>query len=321
MRTRRSLFVFGALLAVGVLLAPQATFAQTTPSNVKLAAGTPAHSSITVTWSPGDSTVATYEVEWKKIADGATPTAGDANVDNPPTFVNQASRTPGSSETLGATARTYTITGLDAATTYAVAVRGLNTARTASNWILPSPAAGLKTAGATPQTAAPGGVNAVSGDKMVTVSWEAVTGATGYRVQYRTAAQSYSATTRMVEVAATATSAEVKPLVNGTEYMFRVTAKNAGGYGAASAEVKQTPAAMPGSLPSPTSVYLNASGRDQIVISWAHGKRADGTEDPTRIRYDVGWTDAGSGNDRFGASCLRRQSCRFPAAARRPRTR
>ena len=84
MRTRRSLFVFGVLLAVGVLLAPQATFAQTTPSNVKLAAGTPAHSSITVTWSPGDSTVATYEVEWKKIADGATPTAGDANVDTPP---------------------------------------------------------------------------------------------------------------------------------------------------------------------------------------------------------------------------------------------
>ena len=191
---------------------------------------------------------------------------------------------------------------LDAATTYAVAVRGLNTARTASNWILPSPAAGLKTAAATPQIAAPEGVNAVSGDKMVTVSWEAVTGATGYRVQYRTAAQSYSTTTRMVEVAATATSAEVTGLMNGTEYMFRVTAKNAGGYGAASAEVKQTPAAMPGSLPSPTSVYLNASGRDQIVISWAHGKRADGTEDPTRIRYDVGWTDAGSGNDRFGAS-------------------
>ena len=56
MSTRRSLFVFGALVAVGVLLAPQSAFAQLqaddVPTSVVVTAGTPASSSLKVEWKP-----------------------------------------------------------------------------------------------------------------------------------------------------------------------------------------------------------------------------------------------------------------------------
>ena len=67
MRTRRSLFVFGALLAVGVLLAPQAAFAQ--PAAVTINDRDITHNSIQVEWTqqtanPED--VEKYEVAWEK---------------------------------------------------------------------------------------------------------------------------------------------------------------------------------------------------------------------------------------------------------------
>lgn len=70
------------------------------------------------------------------------------------------------------------------------------------------------------QLAAPSGVTATAGDASVTVSWNAVSGATSYQVAVEPAAGA---------CAITGTTANCTGLTNGTKYAFRVTAVNQAG--------------------------------------------------------------------------------------------
>ena len=135
----------------------------------------------------------------------------------------------------------------------------------------------------------------MAGDEsgMVTVSWQAVTGATGYMVGWRTASQTYGATSRQMTVMAAMVEAEVDDLENGTEYMFQVSTGNAGGYGTASAEVTATPTmgTAGGMGAQPSMVYLTRpQGRDKIRVDWRYDETADNAS--SSVRFDVGWTDA-----------------------------
>ena len=143
---------------------------------------------------------------------------------------------------IAASATKHTITGLKADTSYAFAVRRVNTDNTRGDWV--AKAAGVKTEKAPTKPAKPTGPEVTEDDDgVVEVSWEAVTGATGYMVQYKTPAQGYSMTTRMKEVKAPATSAEFDSdeLESGTEYRFQVLAEKDGVYSDPSDEVKWTP--------------------------------------------------------------------------------
>ncbi len=278
MSTRRTLFVFGAFLAVGVLLAPEVVFAQASaPQNVAAATGS-APGTVDVTWeapatNPQD--VSMYEITWAKST--TVVAAGDVPTSPAPAMLNSVANH----------LLKHTITGLEAEASYSVAVRVLNGNDTRTAW---EAGAAVATAGAAAvKPAAPMGVEAVSGDEMVTVKWEAVTGATGYMVQWRTASQGYSVTTRMVMAMANATMAEAKPLENGMEYMFQVrTQMGDGNYSDGSAEVKQTPMADMMDVPAPTNVKLEPSGRNMITAKWDYG--GDGTD--TATGFQIGWTEA-----------------------------
>ena len=383
MSTRRSLFVFGALLAVGVLLTPQSAFAQSPPTAVAASAGTvtgtDASAEVTFT-QPNDATsagpVVGYEIGYVAGAaftgmptvasrfnyvavDGGTVPAQTISGLDPATqytvgvrsFASNGNDSTWATHATAATFTTGPATVLAAPTTFSVAT-GNAAGEVNATWSVVSGATGYSirsmpqggsvwtvrqvTGGSTStatisglaagshsfqiatmnsagtgtysasQTATPGSAPVVamlpapsnftvtSGTAAgsVTATWTAVTGATGYSIQSRPS--NSSAWASQTVSGGTTTTATITGLTVGTMYYFKIATMNTAGTGDYTTEdVSAEPGAGPAAvLPSPTSVYLTPSGRDQIIISWAHGKRADGTEDPTRIRYDVGWTDA-----------------------------
>ncbi len=109
---------------------------------------------------------------------------------------------------------------------------------------------------------APTGITAAAGNAQATVSWtvpqwDGGTPVTGYTVT------ASNGTT--VSAAATATSATVTGLANGTSYTFTVTAANSTGTGPASATSNAViPSAPPG---APTGVTATA-GNGQATVTW-----------------------------------------------------
>ena len=276
-----SLFVFGALLAVGVLLAQQTAFAALGATDVPRTVDAEATSAteLEVTWTaPGTNAgdLESYEIEWASgtqtlSADGVTSLPAGRSMDG-----------------IDRLAVSYTITDLTADTEYRVQIRGRQGAQV-TDWA-PAATSPVRTEPAPPQPAAPMGVDAESNKAgTVTVTWESVTGATAYMLQWRTAAQGYSMITRMTTVDAPATMADAEGLENGVEYMFQVLSQMGGVYSDPSMEVNATPIAddpEPGA--KPTNVRLTPKGRNMIEIKWDYsGERTD-----TAIRFDVGWTEA-----------------------------
>ncbi|MGO4271360.1 discoidin domain-containing protein, partial [Paenibacillus sp. TAF58] len=84
---------------------------------------------------------------------------------------------------------------------------------------------------------------AIAGDRQVSLSWDAVEGATSYQIFSRDAAGSYGAA--LATVNSSANSYKAEGLSNGTNYFFMIKAVYPGGESAASNEVSTTPQVAP----------------------------------------------------------------------------
>lgn len=152
----------------------------------------------------------------------------------------------------------HTVTGLTNGTTYFFIVRAANGGGESGD-------SGEVSGAPATVPAAPGSPSAVPGDAQITVSWAAVGGTTGYRVERSlTTGGPYAPVTTLA-----ATSHVDAPLANGTTYFFVIRGINGSVVGPASAEVSATPAVA--------TTFNHARGADYQV--WAVAAAADVTGD------------------------------------------
>jgi fibronectin type 3 domain-containing protein len=164
---------------------------------------------------------------------------------------------------IDAISSSYTQSALINGVTYYYIITAVNSAGEGA------PSAQISAAPALPPTAAPSmptGVTATPGDtQQIVISWNAVSGATGYNIYWSTAAPLTPATGTRITGAA---SGHIQTgLANGTTYYYIVTATNAAGESAPSPElpaIPSAPVAPPASPAGAAATSLNS----QAAITW-----------------------------------------------------
>ena len=164
---------------------------------------------LTVTWNVVTNATG-YKVQWKSGA--ATYPAADL-----------ALATHGQATIADGSATTYDISGLTAGTAYTVRVIA-----TSTNSNVPDSAPSEEVM-VTSATTRPTNVRVTPGPVQLIVRWTEATGATGYKVQWKSGVQSYNTTTRQVVVSMNTRTSTIVNLTFGTTYTVRVLATLSGG--------------------------------------------------------------------------------------------
>ena len=198
---------------------------------------------------------------------GLTATAGDAQATLSWTAVSGASSYnvkratgtggPYTTVATGVTATSYINTGLTNGTAYYYVVSAVNGVGEGANSAEVS---------ATPQAqalAAPTGLTATAGNAQIALSWTSVSGASSYNVKRATVTGGPYTT---VASGVTATSYTNTGLTNGTAYYYVLSAVNAAGESANSAQVSATPQATPPPA-APTGLTATA-GNAEVALAW-----------------------------------------------------
>ncbi len=127
-----------------------------------------------------------------------------------------------------------TLTGLPNGVTYYFVVSANNSAGPGGN------STEINSAAVAPAVpAAPTGLQAIPGDGQIALTWNAVSGAATYTIQYGTATGIYTATVSGIA----GTTKTITGLTDGVTYYFVVSASNDGGQGGNSTEIHSAPAA------------------------------------------------------------------------------
>ena len=221
---------------------------ETTPGQVMGVSVTAGSEQLTVTWT-AVSGASGYKVQWKSGGEMYN------------TITRQA--TP--------TGTSHTITGLTGGTEYTVRVRATKTK--ADDGSFSDEATG------TPGPGQVMGVSVTAGSEQLTVTWTAVTGASGYQVQWKSGSQDYDNTR---QATTTNTSHTIPSLTGGTEYTVRVRATGTPD-GPFSAEATGTPG-----LGQVMGVTVT-SGPGQLQVAWTSVTGATG--------YKVQWKSGSQGYD------------------------
>ena len=182
----------------------------------------------------------------------------------------------------GASATSYTVTGLNNGTTYEFQVRAANAIGAGAE-----ATAGATLAESAPE--APAGLTASGGDESVTLSWAAP--ATGgsqilrYEFRYAALNQTYSDWME-VDGGGGATGITISGLTNGTEYGFQVRAVNA---------IDEGPASMaeatPGTAPSVPMGLAATVGDQMVTLMWAVPADDGGS---AILRYELCYRESGA---------------------------
>ena len=118
------------------------------------------------------------------------------------------------------------------------------------------------------------GVSVTAGTEQLTVTWTAVSGASGYKVQWKSGSEMYNTDSR--QATTTTTSHTISSLTGGTEYTLRVSAtKTKADDGSFSDEATGTPG--PGQVMGVTVT----AGTEQLAVTW--------TATPGASGYQVQW--------------------------------
>lgn len=161
----------------------------------------------------------------------------------------------------------------------------------------PPPASGFTPVSSLP--AAPSGVSATAGDRAVTIRWDPVGEAESYNIYMASASgvtkENAASLPDGMKHAGVVSPYNYTGLSNGKGSFFVVTALNADGESAASAEVAATPAPRPITLDAGND-HTCALLSDDTVKCWgsnAYGQLGDGTtDDSTGPVLVAGMTDA-----------------------------
>jgi fibronectin type 3 domain-containing protein len=114
--------------------------------------------------------------------------------------------------------------------------------------------------------AAPQGLQAVAGDALVALSWNAVDGATGYMIYWNTTGNVTASDNWTGPL--TSTVINLGSLSNGTTYYYKVAAVNASGEGPLSAEAFATPQAPGAGLPAMPEGVQAFAGDSLVTLNW-----------------------------------------------------
>ncbi len=118
---------------------------------------------------------------------------------------------------------------------------------------------------ANPALSAPDNVDAIQGNKQVTISWANVVGATSYTIYWSTlSGVNITNGTKITNVTNPYTQTGLQ---NGTTYYYIVTAENSYGESSASNQVSATPLLYGIPPAAPTGVSA-APGNGQVILSW-----------------------------------------------------
>ena len=152
--------------------------------------------------------------------------------------------TAGGSDIGGATGSTYTLTASEQGQTIQVRVSFIDDEGNNESLISVTTVAVAATVPTAPQSLT---VTAGSQDQELEASWQAPSSnggsaVTGYKVQWKKAADSWDTAADVSEAAETGTTHTITDLTGGVEYAVRVIATNDAGDGPASTEAKGTPA-------------------------------------------------------------------------------
>ena len=145
------------------------------------------------------------------------------------------------------------------------------------------------------------GLSVTGGNAQLALSWSAVGGATGYKVQWKSGTETFAdAATdarQYVVSSGTTTAHTITGLTNGTPYTVRVIATNSAGDGPPSAVVSATtvaadPATTNPALPPPQDVNAVPLLPGEIRLSWWRNPNAESRDVVDRHQYRYRVRDA-----------------------------